>query len=128
METNQNKSSQPQGRSNQFNQGNSSSSQFSQSSSNAPQGSSSQSSSSGSNQRSSNPSSSASSLGGLNMDNLSQQWQKYSGPILNKVNSLSTTQKVVGGTLLAAGAGWLAMNSRNKNKSTNNLNRTPKKR
>lgn len=126
METNQNKSSQPQGRSNQSSQGNTnstpgsnSSSQFSQSNSNDSH---SNSNSSGSNQESS------SSLGGMNMDNLTQQFQKYSGPIMNKVNSLSTTQKVIGGTLLAAGAGWLAMNSKNKKNSVNNINRTPRKK
>lgn len=35
---------------------------------------------------------------------------------MNKVNGLSTTQKVVGGSLLALGAGWIAMNSMNKGK------------
>lgn len=109
METNQNRSSQTQGNSN--------SSNFSSGSSNASQGS-----STGSNQKSS------SSMGGMNMGNLTQQLQKYSGPIMNKVNSLSTTQKVVGGTLLAAGAGWLAMNSRNKKKGINSMNRTTKKK
>lgn len=36
---------------------------------------------------------------------------------MDKVSGLSTTQKVVGGSLLALGAGWVAMNSMNKSKS-----------
>ena len=50
------------------------------------------------------------------MKNIQDMLQKYSGPIAQKFNSLTTTQKVVGGSLLALGAGWLAMGSKNKNK------------
>lgn len=50
------------------------------------------------------------------MKNIQDMLQKYSGPITQKINSLTTTQKVVGGSLLALGAGWLAMSSTNKNK------------
>jgi len=99
METNKNKT-QNQGSSNQFSQGKTNSSQSG--SSNSNQGS-------------------ASSIGGMNMENLSQQFQKYSTPIMNKVNSLSTTQKVVGGALLAAGAGWLAMNPKSRSTMLNNF-------
>lgn len=96
MKTNENKSSQSQMNSNSSsNQGNS-------------------------NQGSSNTSNS-SSMGGMNMSNLTQQLQKYSGPIMNKVNNLSTTQKVVGGAILAAGAGWLAMNPKSRNTVLDNF-------
>lgn len=52
-----------------------------------------------------------------NLDNLTGKLQEFGNSTMNKVNGLSTTQKVVGGSLLALGAGWVAMNSMNKNKS-----------
>jgi hypothetical protein len=51
-----------------------------------------------------------------NLDNLTGKLQEFGNSTMNKVNGLSTTQKVVGGSLLALGAGWVAMNSMNKNK------------
>ena len=54
-----------------------------------------------------------------NLDNLTGKLQELGSSTMNKVNGLSTTQKVVGGSLLALGAGWVAMNSLNKNKSGN---------
>lgn len=51
-----------------------------------------------------------------NIDNLTGKLQEFGNTTMNKVNGLSTTQKVVGGSLLALGAGWVAMNSMNKNK------------
>ncbi|MBX0333980.1 hypothetical protein K3G39_12105 [Pontibacter sp. HSC-14F20] len=54
-----------------------------------------------------------------NLDNLTGKLQEFGNNTMNKVNGLSTTQKVVGGSLLALGAGWVAMNSMNKNKSGN---------
>ncbi|WP_116545363.1 hypothetical protein [Pontibacter virosus] len=52
-----------------------------------------------------------------NLNNLTGKLQEFGNSTMNKVNGLSTTQKVVGGSLLALGAGWVAMNSMNKNKS-----------
>lgn len=54
-----------------------------------------------------------------NLNNLTGKLQEFGNTTMNKVNGLSTTQKVVGGSLLALGAGWVAMNSMNKNKSGN---------
>ncbi|MDO6392352.1 hypothetical protein Q4E40_19615 [Pontibacter sp. BT731] len=54
-----------------------------------------------------------------NLNNLTGKLQEFGNSTMNKVNGLSTTQKVVGGSLLALGAGWVAMNSMNKNKSAN---------
>jgi hypothetical protein len=73
-------------------------------------GSSGQSSSSGSANQSG-----TSGKGGLN--NITSKLQQFGSSTVEKVNNLSTTQKVVGGSLLALGAGWVAMNSRNKNKN-----------
>ncbi|WP_461488096.1 hypothetical protein [Pontibacter sp. HJ8] len=53
--------------------------------------------------------------GGLN--NITSKLQQFGSSTVEKVSNLSTTQKVVGGSLLALGAGWVAMNSRNKNKN-----------
>jgi hypothetical protein len=114
MENNQNRSSQPQNQSNQNTQRSTSSSSGNNSSSQN-----SRSNFSGSNQHSS------SSVGGMNLGAVTQQIQKYSEPIMNKVNSLSTTQKVIGGTLIAAGAGWLALNSK---KSPSKTQRSPGKK
>ena len=50
------------------------------------------------------------------MKNIQDMLQKYSRPIADKINGLTTTQKVVGGSLLALGAGWLALGAKNKNK------------
>ena len=50
------------------------------------------------------------------MKNIQDMLQKYSRPIADKINGLTTTQKVVGGSLLALGAGWLALGTKNKNK------------
>ncbi|MDX5417848.1 MAG: hypothetical protein LPK09_01435 [Hymenobacteraceae bacterium] len=52
-----------------------------------------------------------------NLNNLTNKLQEFGNTTMNKVNSLSTTQKVVGGSLLALGAGWVAMNARNKKDS-----------
>ena len=58
------------------------------------------------------------------MNNITSKLQEFGTTAMNKVNGLSTTQKVVGGSLLALGAGWLAMN-RNKTKTgRTNLNTT----
>lgn len=58
------------------------------------------------------------------MNTVTSKLQQFGTTAMNKVNSLSTTQKVVGGSLLALGAGWLAMNSSTKNKYKNKLNTT----
>ncbi|WP_460923673.1 hypothetical protein [Pontibacter brevis] len=50
------------------------------------------------------------------MKNIQDMLQQYSGPIAKKINGLTTTQKIVGGSLLALGAGWIAMNTGNKEK------------
>ena len=50
--------------------------------------------------------------GGLN--DIQSKLQQFGNTAMQKVNSLSTTQKVIGGSLLALGAGWLAMGSKNK--------------
>lgn len=59
-----------------------------------------------------------------NLNNLTGKLQEFGNSTMNKVNGLSTTQKVVGGSLLALGAGWVAMNSMNKNKSAKLGSRT----
>jgi hypothetical protein len=53
-----------------------------------------------------------------NLNNLTDKLQEFGNTTMNKVNSLSTTQKVVGGSLLALGAGWVAMNSMGKGKGS----------
>ncbi|MBF9255301.1 hypothetical protein I2I11_18530 [Pontibacter sp. 172403-2] len=45
---------------------------------------------------------------------LTDKLQQFGSSTAEKVGNLSTTQKVVGGSLLALGAGWIAMNSMNK--------------
>ncbi|MFD2248524.1 hypothetical protein [Pontibacter ruber] len=65
--------------------------------------------------------------GGLG--NITGKLQQFGNTTMNKVNNLSTTQKVVGGSLLALGAGWLTMNSMNKNKTkVGKTNRNTNKR
>ncbi|RDV14163.1 hypothetical protein DXT99_16500 [Pontibacter diazotrophicus] len=54
--------------------------------------------------------------------NIQDMLQQYSGPIAKKINGLTTTQKIVGGSLLALGAGWIAMNSGNKEKLRSKAN------
>ena len=58
------------------------------------------------------------------MNTVTSKLQEYGTTAMNKVNSLSTTQKVVGGSLLAIGAGWLAMNRNKTAKNKNKLNTT----
>ncbi|WP_162428497.1 hypothetical protein [Pontibacter pudoricolor] len=80
---------------------------------------------SGSNMNSnSNSGSSSSKIGGIDMNTVTSKLQEYGTTAMNKVNSLSTTQKVVGGSLLALGAGWLAMNRNKSGKNKTNLNTT----
>ncbi|WP_439880537.1 hypothetical protein ACSX1A_15425 [Pontibacter sp. MBLB2868] len=55
--------------------------------------------------------------GGLK--NIQDKLQQFGSATAQKVSNLSTTQKVVGGSLLALGAGWLALGSKNKNKIKN---------
>lgn len=50
------------------------------------------------------------------LKNIQGMLQQYSRPIAEKINGLTTTQKIVGGSILALGAGWIAMNSSNKEK------------
>ncbi|WP_114782185.1 hypothetical protein [Botryobacter ruber] len=45
------------------------------------------------------------------LQELPHKIQQFGSTTFDKVNNLSTTQKVVGGTLLALGAGWVTMNS-----------------
>jgi hypothetical protein len=59
---------------------------------------------------------STSGMGGLG--NIGDKLQQFSSSTAQKVGNLSTTQKVVGGSLLALGAGWVAMNAMNKNKGS----------
>ncbi|MBW7468826.1 DNA mismatch repair ATPase MutL [Pontibacter aydingkolensis] len=54
------------------------------------------------------------SSGQAGMKNVQDKLQQFGNTAMQKVNSLSTTQKVIGGSLLALGAGWLAMGSKNK--------------
>lgn len=129
MENRQNSNPQSQANSSQSAQNTSRSNQSvsSQSSqSNQPTGSSTGSSIGGQSSRSGSGSSSGSSskIGGLDVNAVTSKLQEFGTTAMNKVNNLSTTQKVVGGSLLALGAGWLAMNSRNKTKSGTKLNTT----
>ncbi len=48
------------------------------------------------------------------MKNIQDKLQQFGSTAAEKVNSLTTTQKVIGGSLLALGAGWLALGSKNK--------------
>ena len=48
------------------------------------------------------------------MKNVQDKLQQFGNTAMQKVNSLSTTQKVIGGSLLALGAGWLAMGPKSK--------------
>lgn len=50
--------------------------------------------------------------GGLG--DITDKLQQFCSSTMDKVGNLSTTQKVVGGSVLALGAGWIAMNSMNK--------------
>ncbi|MCC9136361.1 hypothetical protein ACFSKU_05875 [Pontibacter silvestris] len=51
------------------------------------------------------------------LGNIGDKLQQFGGTASQKFNGLSTTQKVVGGSILALGAGWVAMNSMDKNTS-----------
>lgn len=53
--------------------------------------------------------------GGLG--NIGGKLQQFGGTATQKFKGLSTTQKVVGGSILALGAGWIAMNSMDKETS-----------
>lgn len=90
---------------------------------------------SSSNRQGSNPQSSSSSSSSMQgrsnqqgtsgkggMKDIQDKLQQFGSATVQKVNSLSTTQKVVGGSLLALGAGWLALGSRNKNKLKGQVN------
>lgn len=55
------------------------------------------------------------------MKDLQDKLMQLGTTAATKVNGLTTTQKVIGGSLLALGAGWLAMNSNNKNQMKNKL-------
>ena len=48
------------------------------------------------------------------MKDIQNKLQQFGNTAMQKVNNLSTTQKVIGGSLLALGAGWLAMGPKNK--------------
>jgi len=50
------------------------------------------------------------------MKNIQDRLQQFGSMAAQRVNGLSTTQKVIGGSLLALGAGWLAMGTKNQNK------------
>jgi len=111
MENAQNKG--PQSKANQTTQGNTQSNTSSTSNLGGSQSGSGMSNQSG-----------TSGKGGLN--NITQKLQEFSNTTMSKVNGLSTTQKVVGGSLLALGAGWLTMNSMNKNKAKTGKSNQPK--
>jgi hypothetical protein len=68
--------------------------------------------------QSNNPAAGKSGLEGITgkegLNNIKSKLQDFSSATVQKVNSLSTTQKVVGGSLLALGAGWITMNSMSK--------------
>ncbi len=53
----------------------------------------------------------ANTSGKAGLNNITSKLQEFGSSTVQKVNSLSTTQKVVGGSLLALGAGWITMNS-----------------
>lgn len=139
MENKQNSGSQPQSNLGQSAQNNtqrnqsvtnqSPSNQSSQSSSRSQSSQPTASTSGSSNQQRNMSSSSASSWkNNLNVNDMTNKLQEFGNTAMNKVNSLSTTQKVVGGSLLALGAGWLAMNSRKSGKTKSNLNTTKSKK
>ncbi|MFT2009142.1 hypothetical protein ACMA1I_10745 [Pontibacter sp. 13R65] len=46
------------------------------------------------------------------LKDISGKLQQFGSTAVDKVSHLSTTQKVVGGTLLAIGAGWVTMNTK----------------
>ena len=51
-------------------------------------------------------------LGGVDLSKIQNTWKQYGTTATSKVKNMSTTQKVVGGALLAAGAWYLSQ--RNK--------------
>lgn len=51
-------------------------------------------------------------MGGLG--NITSKLQEFGSSTVQKVGNLSTTQKVVGCSLLALGAGWVTVNSLSK--------------
>lgn len=133
MENKQNSSQSNQSFSNQSSQSNQPNASQSSQSSSRSQSSQPTSSSTGSsigNQQSartgssSQSGSSSSKIGGLDVNAVTSKLQEFGTTAMNKVNSLSTTQKVVGGSLLALGAGWLAMNRSKTPKNKTNYNTT----
>ncbi|MCC9168032.1 hypothetical protein [Pontibacter harenae] len=62
--------------------------------------------------------------GGLG--NITNKLQGFGSSSLDKLNGLSTTQKVIGGSVLALGAGWLAMGSANQEKVKSQIGRVTK--
>lgn len=133
MENKQNSSQSNQSFSNQSSQSNQPNASQSSQSSSRSQSSQPTSSSTGSsigNQQSSRTGSgsqsgsSSSKIGGLDVNAVTSKLQEFGTTAMNKVNSLSTTQKVVGGSLLALGAGWLAMNRSKTPKNKTNYNTT----
>ncbi|OKL41110.1 hypothetical protein [Pontibacter flavimaris] len=126
METNKNNTSasQTQGQSNRSNMSPSGSTQ---SNSNQHQGNLSNQHSSNQNQNSSSQnmqgrSNQKATTGQGGMKDIQGKLTQFGSTAANKFNSMTTTQKaMVGGAVLALGAGWMAMSQKNKNKIKNQI-------
>ncbi|MDB5263658.1 MAG: hypothetical protein JWQ14_2941 [Adhaeribacter sp.] len=51
-------------------------------------------------------------LGNVNLNNIPESWKQYGNTAASKVKNMSTTQKVLGGALIAAGAWYLSSRSK----------------
>lgn len=58
-------------------------------------------------------------LSNMNLNNIPDSWKQYGTTAATKVKNMSTTQKVIGGALLAAGAWYLSSRSKSDYKTTN---------
>lgn len=58
-------------------------------------------------------------LGNMNLNNIPDSLKQYGNTAVTSVKNMSTTQKVIGGALLAAGAWYLSSRSKSDFKATN---------
>jgi len=58
-------------------------------------------------------------LGNVNLNNIPDSLKQYGTTAATKVKNMSTTQKVIGGALLAAGAWYLSSRSKSDYKTSN---------
>jgi hypothetical protein len=58
-------------------------------------------------------------LGNMNLNNIPDSLKQYGNTAATKVKNMSTTQKVIGGAILAAGAWYLSNRSKSDYKTNN---------